>query len=164
MKYLYLPGFSSKNQNELNSFVEYFGNHNIDLQTHTWRHWENPDIEWNLEVERQRVLETIDKSFEYTLIAKSYGSFVGVGLNNIIKFKKMFLMGIPFEDLNEEERKVYTNFYDSKVFVFHRKNDFHGSIEKVQNLISPESAIYHVLEGDSHEYDIPELVFSSLQY
>ncbi len=161
MKYFYLPGFSKKNEIELESFVSFFKAKNIDLITHSWRHWEDSNVEWDSEIETMTALRKMNHE-DYVLIAKSIGTFIGMKLTSCECFPKMILMGIPYNDLDEIERKVYGHYVGHDIVLYQRKNDSHGSIEDVKKLIPENKVEYVELPGDTHDYNIPELVYNKL--
>ena len=162
MQYLYLPGFSSKNINELESFEKYFQSKGLDILTHKWNQWRENGDKLDIQAETSIILENVANSNLITLIAKSYGTLVGSQLTEKLNFKRVFLMGLPFIDLTEEERESYDN-YKSNITVFQRKNDLHGSIEQAKSMISPERAKFIALDGNTHQYDIPKLVFNEIE-
>lgn len=166
MKYLYLPGFSPLNRNELVSFKDYFYKKGEVVTTHEWRHWSDESLGSNgldLEAELKLILGKVTVGEEYTLLAKSIGTLVGMALNPKMKFKKIVLMGVPTGSLKGDDSSHYSNVGDSEVFIFQNEKDPYGPIEKVYELIPEDKSTYTLIEADNHLYDIPELVFDALR-
>lgn len=160
MKTIILPGFSIKNREWANEVKE---NLDGDVHVHEWKHWETRDSkDFDAQNEMQKVIDLIGED-EVQIIAKSIGTFVAASMvpeihNNLAN---LILCGVPVNDLSDDELKIYDNLTilePSKIAVFQNKNDNHGSLLQVENLLRNLNINIIEKPRDDHHYPYYEEV------
>ncbi len=170
---LYLPGFSPKNRAEMNSITEFLTARDLEVLTHSWRHWDDQTIPFDIETEVQRILEMLAQHEIRTLqlVAKSIGTYISTilldRLSSHIQVAQIVLLGIPYADLNEQERQsMHSVLLNSHINIgmIHNENDYHGSAMQVREML--DSINYTEIikaEVSHHDYSYPAEVYSFLQ-
>ena len=168
MSTIILPGFSQYNENwakELKNSLE-------DNQTiiHNWLHWiTQNENDFSIENEIFRIQEKINDQ-KINIIAKSIGTYVAMFLLEKIpkKINKIVLLGIPLNDLNEEEIKKYKiiqNFDPKRILIVQNSQDPHGLFDDVFKYFYSLNNQFEILKQDSltHEYPYYQLINNFLK-
>lgn len=159
---IFLPGYSIKNKKEQSNIAKALEENNFKVYQHQWRHWENPDISWDPNVEVERILEFINSTneTEFSLIGKSIGTFVSTKL--LSQFPKdlkiLILMGIPVNDLDPEEIKQYDVLDSTNIplYVIQNNKDPHGNVDQTKDILEDSNYKELIMEADTHEYEYIE--------
>ncbi len=174
MNYVFLPGFSPHNEEEMNSIASYFGEQGAPIFTHRWRHWDNQSVNFDISVEVQRIIDELAnlevdlQQDGFVLIAKSIGTRVSMGLISKfhVKPSKLVLMGIPVNGLKEDSLEAYRQVLkaaDFELFVLQNAQDPYGGVEEVRGFLRSvtDSMKVHleIVDAEGHSYDIPEKIY-----
>jgi len=154
---LILPGFSIKNKEEAEAIASALLAKGQKVYVHNWRHWIE-DIEWNPQEELRLIKLNVKEPF--SVVAKSIGTYIASGmlLHNVPD--KLILMGIPVNDLTEEELDVYFNLGKIQNFsVIQNSKDPHGNAEQVRELLVGLNFKLITKEASDHSYKyIPDIL------
>ncbi len=168
MKYICLPGYSLKNLQELESISSTLQQNNCGVLEYRWRHWSNESEKWDPDFDVERIIEKIKGSSEVTIIAKSLGTYVAIKLADKLRnsIKGLVLMGIPINDLTDSEKSDYSkilNNLDAPLYLIHNRNDNHGSLIQVEELLKDIKYNLITKESDDHRYNYPEEVLNIIK-
>lgn len=164
---LFLPGFSLKGKEESSMYLSRLQDLKQDVYRHEWRHWKTEELvqfknrdsldkdkSWNPDKEIEIIKSQVDIKRPISIVAKSIGTFVAAKMLPQLKVDNLVLMGIPINDLTDEELKVYKNLKLVRKFsVIANRNDSHGSVEQVKDLLREYE--YELLTKESAEHAYP---------
>jgi predicted alpha/beta-hydrolase family hydrolase len=161
MKYIYLPGYSLKNLDELEAITGILTQNNYDTLVYKWRHWSDENEKWDPDYDAGKIIQASQDSNEITIIAKSLGTHIAVKLADKIrdKVKLIILMGIPINDLDDGEKSDYIKTLTGlniPIYLIHNRKDNHGSLHQVQELLKAVRYDLIIKESDDHRYNYPE--------
>lgn len=170
MQILYLPGYSLKNKIESDSVSQFLENAGYSVIRHEWRHWADESIEFDPSIELS-IIKTKTPQQEYVLIAKSIGTYMAMRHlenSNQELVKTVVLMGLPLEDLNQEEKSLYIKVlgsFKNPAHVIMNEFDSQGTAAAVKELLSTVSlSSFFIKPGEeSHEYNYGEDVLTILK-
>lgn len=155
---LIIPGYSSKNKTWVEETAK---NIKIDGQIRPiyWNHWTDVEKKFNTE-EKARILSNISPNIIINIVAKSIGTLVAsyIILNNPDAIGKVILNGIPFNDIDEEEKKVISDALKSlpaeKIVCILNNKDPHFDFNEVKIFIEKANPKIKVISKDrnDHEY------------
>lgn len=154
MKTIILPGFSPQNRDWANEVKDSLKS---EAYIHEWKHWETGENkDFDLQKESRKVIELIGDN-EIKIIAKSIGTLIAAGILPEIhnKLEKLILCGIPVNDLSEDELKAYDNLTildPNKIIVIQNKDDNHGTLAQVQELLRNLNIEIREKPRDDHHY------------
>lgn len=170
MQIIFLPGFSLYNRDEMNAVSDYLNSKGLKVQRVEWNHWADDTIAWDTDAEVEKVKEVISKIGEdsFILMGKSIGTFVAVNVLKSInksQLKEIVLMGLPLNDLSDEERALYKEVLfsaqDVGITVLQNESDSHGSAADVTKLLDGVNLQLIIKEGvTDHKYNYPEDIYN----
>lgn len=164
MTYLYLPGKSELNENELKAFEKAFQEAGLDLVSHRWGHWSGEELE--IEEEVKNILNKVGDKSTISLVAKSMGTYVGTYLLEHLKITDVYLMGVPVNSYSNKQLERYSTYSEcASMTVLQRENDPLGSYQTVKEFVESLgiNAELVSVEGDTHRYEVPEVVLDVIQ-
>lgn len=166
-----LPGFSSKNEDEMLNIQKAFDANGYQTYAHHWRHWTNDRQPQSLaelvDIELPSIQEAVGNQ-SYILIAKSWGGFVGLNLVNTLDQdpELTVFMGVGANDLSDEEAQQYPDILGQasfpKVFV-HNTDDDHGSAEQLKQILGDLDCNLEEIPGNTHRYNYPDKLLDIIQ-
>lgn len=160
--YLVLPGFSLKNKEEAEAIALAIESKNQKVYLHKWRHWDNPEAEFDPWLEVDLIKKQIEGG-DLNIVAKSIGTYIAVNLLKEVPVNKLTLMGIPVSDLTAEELTSYSALSNLEHFtVIHNDKDPHGNIQQVEDLLSGLEYDLILKEAAHHEYRYVEDILKAL--
>lgn len=160
--YLLLPGFSIKNKAEAEAIASALRDLGKDVYIHNWRHWSS-ETQWDPIEEIKIIKQNINIEERINIIAKSIGTFIACSILPELRIEKLVLMGIPINDLSEQELEVYKNLKDIKGFsVIANNNDSHGNVVQVTTLLESYDCRLIVKESEDHSYPYIDDILSLL--
>jgi predicted alpha/beta hydrolase family esterase len=160
-----LPGFSSKNQELLDTYVPYFKDKGYKVNAIKWPHWKSgnkSDFVKEEQVERiVCLLDNIDRPI--TFFAKSVGTIILSEVLKVIdkiKIQKIVLAGLPLGDGSSNLIDVYKSLNDlnpSKIIIIQAKNDPYSPFKAVKKFIREDigNNDIKVLEIDRNDHIYP---------
>lgn len=165
MRIVYLPGFSKKNKEELDTIISFMEHKNFIVYAHEWRHWQNQSQEWDIETEITKIKKELTRNEQYVIVAKSIGTIVAAKIlcEDINYPQKIILMGIPLgEDLENKKALFQSAFsnYKGKIFVIQNNKDPYGSSQRVHEALANISYNIIIKESDNHTYSYPQDIYS----
>jgi hypothetical protein len=156
---IFLPGFSLKNKEEMLNISNALSEKGKEVIMHEWRHWDDLEIEWNPNLETSRVQDKFNTN-KVGLIAKSLGTHIAMKVltNNLEAVRWIILMGIPLNDLDDEEKAAYDLLKSINIplFIIHNKNDSHGSWVDVEKFLQGAKYELTLKDSSDHNYNYPE--------
>lgn len=163
---IYLPGFSLKNQAEAGAICDALVKAGYEVYQHMWRHWSDEKIAWDPETEKEIILSEVKKRMpnEISIVAKSLGTYIAVSLLPELTLKELILLGIPFNDLDDSERKVYRILQTATypITIVHNSKDPHGAVEDIRSVLDGVNYQELIKDSDTHEYRYPDDVVRCL--
>lgn len=170
MLYILLPGYSPKNLAEMEEICESLERIGYKVHSHRWRHWKDPEVEWDEEEELSRIIDEIKEYNEssFGLIGKSVGTGVSLELFKSLrdKVKILILMGIPcgnFSDNKMEEFRFALQKISAPKFVIQNQNDPLGSSTSIRELLKDTDTKLTLKESDDHRYNYPEDILAIIK-
>ena len=158
MKTLFLPGFSTRNRDWMETTMHDLSD--LKFIPIYWDHWNTNAESMNYE---DQVNKIFDQLFEpVNILAKSIGTVVASKLINIgVKTNKILLCGLPINPLPEAkpEIELALNKLDSKnVLIFQNEKDPVGSYSDVSSWITNIQKDLKVVSKprDDHSYPYSE--------
>ncbi len=168
MVYLYLPGYSPENQDEMQSNTAVLTQARLKVIQHPYAHWQNPNAAWNVDAEVAKAVQElgIRGTEPVGIIAKSIGTHVAMKLLAKVqgRIRKVVLMGIPVNDLDHSEQSAYTilSRQTIPVTVIQNAHDPHGSSNQITALLQNVDCDLIVKESSDHLYYYPQDILQSL--
>ena len=160
MKYLYLPGYSPKNEREQLENSRALAAAEVDVVKHKYRHWINDSYVFDIDQELASALALIPEHEEFGIIAKSIGTFLAMKViaTRAKKIRSLLLMGVPVNDLDEDELAEYRLMLPkvSHITVLQNENDTHGSAAQVEELLKDIKHQLVVKSAEDHDYIYPQ--------
>ena len=153
MKTIIIPGYSSKNKEWANEVKSHTDNSEIV----EWPHWSDSTHKFHVKDEVFKLQEII-KDEDVNIIAKSIGTLVLMCYLEKNKINgKIILCGVPYNDLNENDKssyKILSDFDPTKIIIIQNSLDEHGSFEEARRFISGYNPNIKFIEkaGSTHEY------------
>jgi pimeloyl-ACP methyl ester carboxylesterase len=159
MFYLYFPGDSIINKNELDEFEDMFKKNGFMYHCQSWIHWTDQAKQFSFYDEiaaLDKVLANIVET-EFTIIGKSIGTMFASKIANKLgeKVKKIFLLGIPsgiFADNLDSYDSILENANSGK-YIFQNTSDPFGDIQAVKIFANKG---FNLIERDyeDHKYSV----------
>jgi hypothetical protein len=172
MRILNLPGYTrDSNEPEMKKIAGALEAAGHDVYNHHWRHWSDPDSEWDAHKEVERLLEYIDGNYEgIGIVAKSAATYVAtllLGSDRQLKtaVTKVVYLGVPVRDTNLLDPTEYARTlgdFRGILTVIQREQDPHGSREEVEQYFEGTSYQLVPKDGDTHQYEYPDEVVVAL--
>ncbi|MFS8131494.1 MAG: hypothetical protein ACMG57_05990 [Candidatus Dojkabacteria bacterium] len=166
---IFLPGYSIENQEEQVNISNALEENNYKVYKHQWRHWEDPNIQWDPSIEVTRIMDFIKNSgeTEISIIGKSIGTYISVKILKVFssQIKLMILMGIPVKDFDEKEIEEF-NVLDSTnvpLYLIQNNNDPHGTIDEAREILDDANFKELLMESETHEYEYVEDILEIYQ-
>lgn len=163
MFYLYFPGNSTLNKNELNEFSDMFKENQFKFFCQEWIHWSDDkksfDLDKELDITRQVIKESESK--EFIVIGKSIGTMFGSKVAEVLgdRLKAVFLLGIPSEIYRDNEG-TYSKLLENKEaqkYIFQNVNDPYGDIEATREFARKGLQLFE-RNFDDHKYSVAKEV------
>lgn len=167
MLYIYTPGFSIKNLEEANVICDALRAKNLQVYQHKWRHWDNPNEEWDPDFEVTRILERTGDEAELYFIGKSLGTLVAVKTIKEVKDKTkgLIMLGIPVNDMEVSDKVIYQQVLKDSAFpiaLIQNNDDPHGFVSQAKELMGEVKYKLITKEAADHRYVYPEDVLELL--
>lgn len=160
--FLILPGFSTKNKEEAVAYGDRLKEFDNEIYIHEWKHWRD-NSKWDPSLEVEILSQKLAATSEINVIAKSIGTYIACKLIPNLKIKTMILMGIPINDLTEQELQLYKNLQSLETFyVIANNNDPHGNVVQVTSLLEGFDYRLIVKESIDHTYPYIEDILALL--
>jgi predicted alpha/beta hydrolase family esterase len=158
MKTLILPGGSIKNkewaeQTKLNLSKKF------DCEVVFWKHWQTGQKEENwIEKESDKIIENNNEPIN--ILAKSIGTAIAAFVlqKNFALINKLILCGIPLNDLDPGEEKIYEALKIielNNVLCIQNESDPHGNFQQVEALIHSIGSDITILSKPREDHEYP---------
>lgn len=172
MHIIFLPGFSPRNQAEMQSIVTKLEEAGHEVYSHHWLHWQEAvegmePSQFDPVVELSRILHELEdrQIGELTIIAKSIGTYETMWLlpkiQSNIKIQRIVLMGVPLHDLTTGDKLLFLNTLDKSgvpTYVIQNSGDSHGTAAEVKEFLGELSTEFITMEADDHNYNYPDKI------
>jgi predicted alpha/beta hydrolase family esterase len=166
MKYIILPGYSKKNDDEVLSISQALSMKGLEVYAQRWRHWVDENVVWNVDAEVKLIEESVINDLELTIIAKSLGTHIAVNFikRNKEKVKNIIFLGIPLINLTDEEKLDYKILWELNIpiTVITNNQDPHGDISHVREFLSGLKYTEVEKDDNTHRYNYPNDISSLL--
>ena len=145
MTVIILPGSSLRNQ----ALIQEAKNKYADIIALRWNHW---DGEENRLDDYKRVLETLQKHPQASVIAKSYGGalIMQALTQQEISNNPITILGALPQAYNKPT--INTQKIDARIHIIQNEQDPHGSYQEVTKHFSNVTCIKN---NDTHSYELP---------
>lgn len=163
MFYLYFPGNSPLNRNELEEFANMFKENQLKYFCQEWIHWSDEkkafDLKQELEVTKKVIKESESK--EFIIIGKSIGTMFGSKVAEVLgdRLKAIFLLGIPSQ-IYQDNTDVYSKLLENREtqkYIFQNVNDPYGDIEATREYAQKGLQLFE-RNFDDHKYSVSKEV------
>lgn len=162
---IFLPGYSLKNKEEEVNISSSLIAAGFSVYQHEWSHWQNPETEWSPQNEISKIEQNLEA--ENIIISKSIGTLIASMLleKDLSKYKAVILMGIPLNDLEENEKAHYyiLKTLNIPIFVIHNREDTHGAWLDVEPFLLGTEYELTLKESSDHSYNYPDDVLGILK-
>jgi hypothetical protein len=167
MQYIYFPGNSPLNRNELEEFSKMIKSHGVDFYGHEYEHWKNEKLSFDEERELSTAMSNIDNNQDYVLLGKSIGTYMAVKFIEKIGKDPVYtiLMGIP-TGIGEDRLGAYKRVLSkvaTPIHLIQNENDPFGKIEDVRKVLSGIELKELAMDADTHQYsyadEVEEILF-----
>jgi predicted alpha/beta-hydrolase family hydrolase len=171
MTIIYFPGYSTKNISEAENIVTQLNSSGYKTILNRWRHWEqyNGNILQEIDEDTDRIKSDLQNDEDIIIIGKSIGTYASIQLLkkvDLSRVNKVILLGIPFADLEPEEKVEYGNVLQNlskPINILQNNLDDHGTPEQVKTMLMQVKYELKVIEADNHRYDYPEILLDIIK-
>jgi len=167
-KLIILPGNSTKNKAWGDSMAAYYGKLFDEVYVQNYDHWVSGEETINFDTEAKKLREVVsvdaEKTPEYTIFAKSYGSVLALQAihKGFITPKQCIFFGIPLNLVEEHDLfggnwSFLSSFTTIPAIAFHNTHDPIALYDFTAAKLAELKPSIHLLaqEGDNHSYDAP---------
>jgi hypothetical protein len=165
MNILLLPGASVRNKEWIEELSKAYEPFYDEVRVLHYLHWNNKDLEFDLELEIHRLAKKVEGFIPYVVFAKSAGSVLACAAmaNGILKPNMCLFAGLPLVMIQNHNLPLDKWLAESKcnVTFIQNENDPLGLYEDVRyfvNKLSLNSTHVYKLLGDTHDYKVEDIL------
>lgn len=162
MQYIYFPGNSPLNKNELEEFSAMIKGHDVKFYGHEYEHWSNEELSFDEEKELRSVMSKVDKNEDYVVLGKSIGTYMSVKFIELMDKDPVYtiLMGIP-TGIGDDKLEAYKGVLSkvaTPIYLIQNDDDPYGKVEDVRSVLTGVDYEEMIMNSDNHQYSYADEV------